>query len=247
MQAFYHSVETFGTVDGPGIRYVLFLNGCALHCAFCHNPDTWSLAGKTIEVEDVLTDVKRYRRFYEASGGGLTLSGGEPLLQPEFAAALFAGCQEAGIHTLLDTAGYVPTAAFAAVLPFTDSVSFCVKAARSAVHRQLTGVDNALIVDNLRFAAARRPLVVRYVIVPGVNDAEADIEALGELVNSLPEKVAVELLPYHTLGRHKWENLGLPYAFGSVPPASPADVARVGEKLVNLGVTLLHCEAGLTA
>lgn len=240
MKAYYHSVETFGAVDGPGIRYVLFLAGCNLGCAFCHNPDTWTQGGKTITVAEVLDDIAQYRSFYEASGGGITVSGGEPLLQAEFVAELFKACKAERIHTILDTSGYASQRKVEMVLPYADQVLFCLKAVTSKVHRQLTVADNNEgIIANLRHIAAVATVTVRYVIIPGVNDSQSELMALAGLLQTLTKPVKVELLPYHTLGRHKWETLGMPYRLAAVPDAGPADLTRAKRLFEDSGIAVL--------
>ncbi|MEN6411883.1 MAG: pyruvate formate-lyase-activating protein [Veillonellales bacterium] len=236
----YHSMETFGTVDGQGIRLVLFLSGCRLSCKFCHNPDTWSCSGKEITAAQVLAAVNKYRRYYEASGGGITVSGGEPLLQPEFVAALFKSCQEQGIHTTLDTAGYCSPDQLRQVLPYTDAVLFSLKAVEPSKHYFLTGHDNTEIIDNLRYTVQIRPVTLRYVVIPGVNNEPADITALAKLIHSLPLPVPVELLAYHTLGRSKWEKLGWKYSLADVPAANEQDVQAVREQLTRQDISVLY-------
>lgn len=240
MKGYYHSIEPFGTVDGPGIRYVLFLAGCALSCDFCHNPDTWERGNKTITVEEVLADLEKYRSFYDASGGGITVSGGEPLLQPEFVAALFQACTERGIHTTLDTAGYCPAANVAQVLPYTKLVLFGLKAVDPLVHERLTRVQPTEIISNLRSVCASVPVVVRYVVIPGVNNRRTDWEALKLLVQSLPGKVTVDLLPYHLQGKIKWECLGKEYPLPDIAAADAKDVAEGKQILTAGGILLTH-------
>ncbi|WP_371372336.1 pyruvate formate-lyase-activating protein [Sporomusa aerivorans] len=237
---YYHSVETFGTVDGRGIRYVLFLAGCSLGCKFCHNPDTWVRGEKTITAEQIMADIKKYRRYYEASGGGITLSGGEPLLQPEFVRSVFSSCREAGIHTTLDTAGNVPEANLTGALAHTDAVLFSVKAVDPEKHRWLTGADNRRILANLNKAAMSVPVIVRYVIIPGITNDREDMKALAELVATLPGKVSVELLPYHTFGRKKWAQLGRAYLLDGVPDAGPQDMVRAQTFLEEYDVKVLY-------
>ena len=236
---YYHSVETFGTVDGRGIRYVLFLAGCSLGCKFCHNPDTWVQGEKTITAGQVMAELQKYRRYYEASGGGITLSGGEPLLQPEFAAGVFGSCREAGIHTTLDTAGNVPGLNLAGVLPYTDAVLFSIKAVDPEKHRWLTGADNSRILANLHLAAAAA-LTVRYVVIPGITNSREDLAALAKLVAALPGEVCVELLPYHTFGRKKWAQLGRAYLLDGVPDAGPQDMIKAQNVLKEFDITVLY-------
>ena len=236
---YYHSVETFGTVDGRGIRYVLFLAGCSLGCKFCHNPDTWVRGDKTISVDQVMADIKKYRRYYEASGGGITISGGEPLLQPKFVAEVFKRCQEKKVHTTIDTSGNCLEENLRMVLAYTDAVQFSIKAVDPEKHRWLAGADNARILANLKIAAQLRPVALRYVVIPGVTNGKEDINALAELVNSLPGEVAIELLPYHTFGRKKWVELGRTYLLEGVPDATPQDIAKVNALLKERGVQVL--------
>ncbi len=237
-----HSVETFGTVDGPGVRYVLFLAGCNLQCRFCHNPDTWAPAGKAVTSASVLADYENYRRYYQLSGGGLTVSGGEPLLQAEFVAGLFRACREKGIHTVLDTAGFAPPDSLKKVIPWADAVQFSLKAVDAAKHRQLTGHANRIILDNLRYAAGQTRLTVRYVIIPGINNSAQDLADLAQVVHSLPGPVNTELLAYHVMGRSKWAAMGLPYALGNVPAATAADLAEARRRLEEQGITVLAQE-----
>ncbi|MGE4589184.1 MAG: pyruvate formate-lyase-activating protein [Acidaminococcaceae bacterium] len=236
MKAYYHSINTFGTVDGPGIRYLLFLAGCNLGCSFCHNPDTWVRTGKTISIEEVIEEIKKYRVFYDKSGGGITVSGGEPLLQAEFVSALFAKCKELGIHTALDTGGFFAQAELDKVLPYTDLVMFSLKSADENVHRQLTGKDNALILQNLLYAASRTQLILRYVIIPGVNDSEPVLSKLAEVIKKLPSTVKIDLLPYHTMGKTKWQALQIPYKLNTVPDASKADIQKAKSFFTKAGI-----------
>lgn len=236
---YFHSIETFGTVDGPGIRYVLFLSGCRLGCVFCHNRDTWDFGGQFISVDAVLADIKKYRTFYNASGGGLTVSGGEPLLQPDFVAALFAACRDQGIHTTLDTAGFCETEALATVLPYTDLVMFSIKSATQQTHLRLTGREPSSIIDNLRLAAHTTPLIVRFVIIPGITDTQAELTAFARLITDLPIQPCVELLPYHRAGRQKWEKLSLTYPLDDIVAATATDIEQASRLLIANGVSLL--------
>jgi pyruvate formate lyase activating enzyme len=237
----YHSIDTFGAVDGRGIRYVLFLAGCKLGCKFCHNPDTWNDCGQTATADQILKNMERYRPYYDASDGGLTVSGGEPLLQPSFVAGLFKKCREKKIHTALDTAGFCPAENLEEVLPFTDAVLFSIKTADPVQHRNLTGATNELILKNLSTVAGTLlPLTLRYVVIPGVNNTPRDISRLARLIRSLPRSVPVELLPYHTMGKNKWENLGWRYPLEDVPAASSGDVLETRRQLTSHGITVLY-------
>ncbi|MDU2064496.1 MAG: pyruvate formate-lyase-activating protein [Sporomusaceae bacterium] len=238
MEGYYHSIETFGTVDGPGIRYVLFLSGCPLGCRFCHNPDTWRQGTKRISVDEVIADVQRYRAFYGGQGA-ITVSGGEPLLQSAFVAKLFRSCRSANIHTLLDTSGYGETAQFAEVLSVTDYLQLSLKGATARRYAELTNQDIGLVAANLRYAlSATIPVVVRYVVIPGVTDTQEDAAALASLLTAMPRLPAIELLAYHQLGRQKWEKLGWDYSL-TAPAATSEDVRRFGAALEKLDLKLL--------
>ncbi len=240
MKGYYHSKETFGTVDGPGIRYVLFLAGCNLGCVFCHNPDTWQKGSRIITPQEVLADLQEYRHFYQ--DGGLTISGGEPLLQPEFVAETFALCQQEGIHTVLDTSGYCSSEALLQVLPYTDQVLFSLKAASRDLHRQLTAAaSNEVILRNLRYIAARKPIVIRYVVLPGITDRPEELAALISLLKGMEaQDLQVDVLGYHRMGVYKWEQLGMPYALDDLRAAGAKDVDQVKEKLKQAGIRLAH-------
>lgn len=242
MKGYYHSIETFGTVDGPGIRYVLFLSGCQLRCSFCHNPDTWEQGSQLITVAEVLADVERYRNFYDKSGGGITVSGGEPLLQAEFVAELFRNCQERGIHTLLDTSGCAQLENLQLVLSYTDQIQFSIKAVDVVKHQQLTAMGNEEILVNLRYVAEQKIfLVIRYVVIPEVNDSMADLQKLADLVNNLLGKASVELLGYHTMGLEKWRQLGWKYRLEHIHAATEQDLAIAKIILNQHGVQTLVC------
>jgi pyruvate formate lyase activating enzyme len=243
MRGRVHSFETLGALDGPGLRAVVFLQGCPRRCLYCQNPDTWDpRGGEAWEADAVVARVARCRPYF-ARAGGVTLSGGEPLVQPAFAAAILAGCRRLGIHTALDTSGACPDPDVRAVLACTDLVILDLKHADPERHRALTGGDLAPIVAFLDAVTdLGLALWVRQVIVPGWNDLEADLDALASLLRcrARPRLQRVELLPYHTLARPKWEALGLPYPLAETPAPAPerlADLqryldARVGRQKV---------------
>ena len=206
------SVESMGLVDGPGIRTVIFFQGCAIRCQFCHNPDSWALTGgELVTVESLVKKIVRFRPYFERSGGGVTCSGGEPLLQREFLLALLKRCKEDGIHTCLDTAG-VGVGGYEEILSFCDLVLYDVKAVTETSYRKLCG---ASIAETEKFQKALRdtntPTVVRHVVMPTVNDSEEDMLALKAYVKErIPTATKVELLPYHLMGAHKYDKLALP-------------------------------------
>lgn len=231
-----HSFESFGALDGPGIRFVVFFQGCALRCHYCHNRDGWMRQeGRERTVPEVLKMVKHYVPYYGARGG-VTASGGEPLLQPEFLADFFSACQREGIHTCLDTAGAVPVGeSIEQVIQATDLVLLDIKHIHPEKCRLLTGEDNA---DTLAFARWLQnrglPVWIRYVLIPGHTDAPEDLAALGEFIHSLSNVEKVEVLPYHTMGKHKWEILGHPYPLAGVVPPSERQIAEA-KAILNVG------------
>lgn len=223
LEGWVHSTETFGTADGPGIRYVLFLSGCPLRCQYCHNPDTWHRQdGTPTPVEDVLADIAGYRGFIRANGG-VTLSGGEPLVQPRFCKAVLHGCKAMGLHTALDTSGYLGHLADDALLADVDLVLLDIKAATGSRYHQITGVD---LKPTIRFAedlaAINKAVWLRYVLVPGLTDDMNEIRSLARFAAGLGNVERVDVLPFHKLGEHKWRDLGLHYRLERVQPPSPA-------------------------
>ena len=234
-----HSLETMGTVDGPGIRLVVFMQGCPMRCRYCHNPDTWAPgAGTPCTVEHVLDLYESNHQFYRQ--GGITVTGGEPLLQPEFVADLFAQAHarpEGRVHTCLDTCGYAFNPSqperTARLLDECDLVLLDVKHADPERHRALTGCDPVRILafgDEL----ARRgiPVVVRHVVVPGWTDTEEECRALGRLIGPWRNVVGLEMLPYHTMGVPKYEKLGIPYPLEVVPQMDKARIPALREAVL---------------
>lgn len=215
-----HSLESMGLVDGPGIRTVVFLQGCALRCQYCHNPDTWTLESRAVEhitPRQLLKRLERFRPYY-GTEGGVTFSGGEPLLQPEFLAESLALCRQAGIHTCLDTAG-CGLGNYGEILNNTDLVLLDVKHYTPEGFFQVTGSSMEAFlqfVEAVRAAAV--PLWVRHVVVPGLTDNPEHLEGLKAYCSTLPRVERVELLPYHTLGAHKYKALGIPNLLDGVPP-----------------------------
>jgi len=241
MIGYIHSVETMGTVDNGGIRFVLFLQGCRLRCTFCHNPDTWLASGKPVTVAEIIEQLKSYKIFFELSGGGLTVSGGEPLLQSSFVKELFVEAGKLGIHRALDTAGYCKRGNLQEVLPYTDQVIFSLKVVNPEKHRRLTERENVDIIKNLRLTAESQvQLVVCYVLIPGINDSMEDARDLANLVKSLNRKVPVDVLAYSKLGAEKWEEMGLSDPLAGVAPATQEQVERFQAELSELGVDLYH-------
>ena len=238
---YVHSIETFGNLDGPGIRFILFLQGCTLRCKYCHNRDSWKLnTGREMTVDEVVKEVLKYREFFAASGGGFTASGGEPLVQLEFLVELFKALKKEGIHTNIDTSGGIKltdrnTALFSELMEYTDLVMLDVKLMDEEGHKELIGVPNAHIHEVGRFIAkSGTPLWIRRVLVPGLSDSEADLTATAEYIRELGtlgtvEKV--EILPYHPMGEKKWEELGYDYPLKGQRIPTKEEVAKANEIL----------------
>lgn len=228
-----HSIETFGTVDGPGIRFVVFTQGCLLRCQFCHNADTWEIGtGKQMSVSEIMSDLKSYLPFIESSGGGITVSGGEPLLQIPFLIELFKECKKAGIHTTIDSSGgcYSNSPLFQEqlkeLLQYTDLVLLDLKQIDKEKHKRLTGLTNEHILTFARYLSEHEvPVWIRHVLVPTISDDEQDLIKLGEFIRSLNNVQKVEVLPYHMLGVYKWEALGLDYPLKEIDPPSEEKTA----------------------
>ncbi len=230
-----HSIETFGTLDGPGIRIVLFFQGCPLQCAYCHNRDTWTFqGGQEWDVDELVAFILKYQSYIRVSGGGVTASGGDPLLQHRFVTQLFKRLKAEGIHTALDTAGYCRAQDLDELIEVTDLVLLDLKAMRPQLHKMLTNRDNKLILDFAHYLAQKQvPTWIRRVIIPGVNDGEEELLALKGFVERLSNVEKFELLPYHILGKYKWDELNIPYPLEGVPQASAQDVARAA-KIIGL-------------
>jgi pyruvate formate lyase activating enzyme len=210
-----HSIDTFSTLDGPGIRTVIFLQGCHLRCKYCHNPDTWdikSASAKEYTPEQLMEIIIRSKPYFKASGGGITFSGGEPLLQHRFVKEVFIRCNQSNIHTAFDSSLYISREKLLEVLPFTDLVLADIKHMDRQKSIELTGANNQLNIKNLKLINENCvPIWIRYVVVPGWTDSRDDVAEMARLVKDLDQVERIELLPYHSLGSHKWEMLGLHY------------------------------------
>ncbi len=234
MEARIHSFESFGTVDGPGIRFVIFMQGCSLKCKYCHNRDTWDLCGGTqYTLEEVLEKIEKYKNYFMPSGGGVTVSGGEPLLQLEFVTELFTILKKENIHTAIDTSGnFIITEDIKKLIDLTDLFLLDIKCINDEICKSLTGVSNKQELAFARYLSSiKKDMWIRQVIVPGITDKEDDLLKLREFINSLDSIRNVEFLPYHDMGRYKWENLGLKYPLDGVRTANIDDVKRA-RKLV---------------
>ncbi|MGR6836615.1 pyruvate formate-lyase-activating protein [Syntrophomonas erecta] len=231
MYGMVHSIETFSTLDGPGIRMVVFLQGCHLRCRYCQNPDTWKTTTNTARkysAAELMPIIRRGQPYFEASGGGLTFSGGEPLLQYRFVKEVFSCCQAENIPTALDSSLYVSHKILREVLPVTDLILADIKHIDPEKSKNLTGSSNELNRHNLELINQQKvPLWVRYVVVPGITDEKEDIRKMAEFVGSLEMVERIDLLPYHTLGSHKWQLLGLNYTLADTPPPTKELLANL--------------------
>lgn len=235
-----HSIETCGTVDGPGLRYVIFTQGCLLRCKFCHNPDTWKMgSGKKMSVQELVKDIKDYLPFFQATNGGVTVSGGEPLLQVEFLLELFTELKKLGVHTTIDTSAgcFNRSPHFIEhldkVLELTDLVLLDLKHIDSVEHKELTGLSNEHILDMAHYLDQKNvPVWIRHVLVPGGSDNDAYLQQLSDFIATLNNIEKIEVLPYHKLGVYKWENLGLDYPLEGVEPPTE-DRVRNAEDILN--------------
>lgn len=233
-----HSLESFGSADGPGVRYVIFLSGCHMRCQFCHNPDTWDLrAGRKYTVSELIQTALRYRSYW-GSEGGITVSGGEPLLQIDFLLELFSEAKKKDIHTTLDTSGNPFTreepffSKWKELMEVTDLVMLDIKHIDEEGHRILTGQSGENIKEMARLMSdLGQPMWIRHVLVPERNDRDEYLHALAAFIRELRTVERVEVLPYHTLGVFKWENLGVPYPLEGIDPPSPERVAHAKQIL----------------
>ena len=227
------SIETMGLVDGPGIRCVIFMQGCALRCKYCHNPETWqaNLNKDLMSAKEVVDIVKKYRNYY-GSDGGVTFSGGEPLLQPDFLLACLKLCKAEGINTALDTAG-VGLGKYEDILKYTDLVILDVKAVENEEYKELTGLDNKRFLNFLDACQRNgNKLWLRQVIVPNLNDDERHILMLKEFASKLKNVEKIELLPYKTIGVHKYKALKLKYPLDGVPQMDESKCRQLQKILV---------------
>lgn len=233
-----HSIETCGTLDGPGIRYVVFLQGCLMRCKYCHNRDSWQTGiGRQMTVAQILDDLQHYRHFIR--NGGITCSGGEALLQIDFVTELFHTCKQRGIHTCLDTNGFIRhlEERLDPLLDVTDLVLLDLKEMDDTRHFALTNVSNRYAIRFANILARRNhPTWIRHVVVPGHTDHPDSIRQLALFLRTLPNVERFELLPYHELGRFKWEGCGDAYPLADVSPPSPGRMREIAEEFNNLGI-----------
>lgn len=242
LKGYVHSLESFGSVDGPGVRYIIFLTGCAMRCQFCHNPDTWDMKKGTLYTTDELLEKAMKYRSYWKNDGGITVSGGEPLLQIDFLTELFRKAKANGIHTTLDTSGNPFTreepffSKFNELMKYTDLAMLDIKHIDDEQHKILTGCTNKNILDLARYLSdIKKPVWIRHVLVPERSDYDEYLIKLDEFIQSLDNVQKVEVLPYHTLGAYKWDELGYEYKLKGIDPPSVERVENAN-KLLHTGV-----------
>ncbi len=208
-----HSFESCGTVDGPGIRFIVFTQGCPLRCKYCHNPDTWKLKDAKYErtTEFVMNEIKKYKNFF-LNGGGVTITGGEPLMQPDFVEELLKECRKEEIHTAIDTSGYVFNERIKEILELVDMILLDIKCMDEKEYKELTGVE---LEPTLKFAKylekIGKPVWLRHVLVPGITDRDEYLIKLADFIKDMKNVEKVEILPFHKMGEYKWKELGLKY------------------------------------
>ena len=228
-----HSIESFGTVDGPGIRFVLFLQGCHLQCKYCHNRDTWDINGGSYKsLDSIFEKIKNYKNYIYPNGG-VTITGGEPLLQAKFLIELFSKLKQENIHTCIDTSGMVAlTEDIKKVLSLTDLVLLDIKHINDKKCKELVGKSNKLELKFAKYLSdSRIKMWIRQVLIPGYTDAPEDLLKLKDFLSTLKTIEKIELLPYHDMGKFKWKKLGLSYDLENVPNATTEDVQKAKEIL----------------
>ena len=236
-----HSIESLGTVDGPGVRYVIFTQGCPMRCLYCHNPDTFQpKQGRLVSSTELLDDIYSNADFLRRARGGVTLSGGEPLLQPDFTAALLRGCKQMKLHTAIDTTGFLGERISDTLLADVDLVLLDIKSFDPATYHRVTGVDVQPTLDFARrLSAMGKPMWVRFVLVPGLTDAPDNIEALAGFVETLDTVERVEVMPFHKMGEFKWQELGLDYHLRNTESPSPEAIRNVKQVFTGKGLTVV--------
>ena len=234
-----HSIESFGSVDGPGVRYILFLHGCPLRCKYCHNPDTWANSKETMGItpQEEIEKALKYKTYW-GNEGGITISGGEPLLQIDFLIELFKLAKKEGVNTCIDTSGANFTreepffSKFNELMKYTDLLLLDIKHIDSQKHKELTGKPNDNILDMAKYLSdINKSVWIRHVLVPGISDVDEYLIELDKFISSLNNVKKVEVLPYHTLGTFKWEELNIPYQLEGVNPPSQERVDNANKLL----------------
>lgn len=252
IQGRIHSVESFGSADGPGVRFLIFLKGCSLRCRYCHNPDTWSPDSKDLRTADELLDQAERYRPYWGKEGGITVSGGEPLLQIDFLIDLFRKAKQRNISTCIDTAGQPFTrtepffSKFKELMEYTDLLLVDIKHIDPLQHRLLTGRSNENILDMLKYLdEIQKPVWIRHVLVPGITDDDTWLYQTRTFLSSLHNVERIDVLPYHTLGIHKYEALGIPYSLNGVNPPTRERIENA-ERILNGRQTIMNPDQNYT-
>ena len=234
---YIHSHESFGTVDGPGVRYVVFMQGCPLKCKYCHNADTWKIKDAKFKEtsSETYKEILKYKNFIKT--GGVTITGGEPMLQPEYVEGLFKLCKENGIHTTLDTSGYIFNDKVKEVLKYTDLVLLDIKSIDENMYKYITEVELDPTLKFLKYLSEKNIKVwIRHVIVPGLTDNDEHLSKLADYISEYSNIEKIELLPYHTLGEHKWEEMGMEYSLKGVPSLSKERLENAKEIFKKRGI-----------
>lgn len=239
MKGYIHSIETFGTLDGPGIRYVIFLQGCPLRCQYCHNPDSWGFGERrSVSVEELVADALGCKPFYK--NGGVTLSGGEPLAQPDFAYEIVKRMREEGLHTAIDTSGIVSIEICGEAVAEADLIILDLKHIDPEKCRLLTGRDNKNAIRLLDFCEKRQKKVwIRHVVVPGLSDDMEDLERMAVFLKEYSCVEKVEILPFHKMGEYKWKEMNLPYKLSDTPMPDAKTIKSAKEIFVKHGLNLV--------
>lgn len=249
------NIQRFSIHDGPGIRTIVFFKGCYMRCAWCCNPESQSYdvqtlieggkektVGRDVTVSDIMPEILSDLPYYRRSGGGVTLSGGEVLAQADFARELLRTCKECGLHTAIETAGSLPFSEIEKLLPYLDLVLMDIKLIDASKHKEYTGVDNGVILNNARaIAASGVELIIRTPVIPGINDSDREIEQIAAFAASLPGVREHHLLPYHRLGMDKYDGLGRRYSLKEIEPPSRARMEHLAEVAATHG---LKCQIG---
>lgn len=233
--------ESCGTVDGPGLRFVVFIQGCPLRCLYCHNPETWDFkGGNTTTAGEVFAEIRKYRSFMESSGGGVTFSGGEPMNSPRFLEALLTLCKDEGLHSVVDTSGFTKLSeSTKRIVALTDLFLLDIKSVNANMHQIITGHSNELPLAFAEYLASQhKPMILRYVLVPVLNDRDHCLEKLAKWAVELGNVEKVEVLPFHKMGEWKWKKYSLPYRLSETQEPTPEEVKKVAAIFRDSGLTV---------
>lgn len=236
-----HSYESAGMIDGPGMRFVVFLTGCPLSCAYCHNPDCMKLKnGRRVGSAEVMSEIRSAAAFIKHAGGGVTISGGEPLVQPDFVRTILRESKALGLHTALDTSGYLGKHADDEILSLTDLVLLDIKSGLPEIYKDVTGVELQPTLDFARrLSDMGKPVWVRFVMVPGLTDGPDNVAAVAGIVKDIKTVQRVEILPFHKMGEYKWERLGLAYRLKDTDEPTPEQIQAVRDIFSAHGIATL--------